>query len=155
MFHIQSIQILFQIAIYLPIKNLLHGTAIRISLGPHWYNNIYNKSFLGSNFARNFKGQLHGNEMISPCSCHKPRNVQYRIVDIKTLEQNLEERLTSIFISWPSIRRSDKILIFDINEMLRRSDSLDICHFDAFLYSQVFCTYKILQPQANDISTSN
>lgn len=101
-----------------------------------------------------------------PCLVSVSVLLRYCIPQIKSYSQRYKQqsdllqrnrtwkKLTGIFISWPSVWWSNKILIFNINEMLCRSDSLDICHFNAFLNSQVFCTNKVLQPQANDIWTS-
>ena len=53
--------------------------------------------------------------------------------------------LTCIFVIWPCIWRSKKILVLNIYKMLSRSDCLDVCCLDALVYNQILCTNKILQ----------
>ena len=63
-------------------------------------------------------------------------------VNILILEMGI---LTCIFVIWPCIWRSKKILVLNIYKMLSRSDCLDVCCLDALVYNQILCTNKILQ----------
>ena len=63
-------------------------------------------------------------------------------VNILILEMGI---LTCIFVIWPCIWRSKKILVLNIYKMLSRSDCMDVCCLDALVYNQILCTNKILQ----------
>ena len=64
----------------------------------------------------------------------------------QALQQNSSVRIiiTGCFIIWPVVRRTQEVLVLNVNELLGRPNCLHISHLYAYIYGHTLSPHKML-----------